>query len=58
MVNSTKGEVIITRLPNVVLKTRLLSEAIEGNDTLKYPTEKPEEFDKLLQLCGSGSLYK
>ena len=54
LVNTSKGDNVLKHIPNVVLKARTLEEAINGNDTLKHPTEKPELYDRLLMLCESG----
>lgn len=58
LVNTRKGDELLKQIPNVALKVRSIDEAIQGNDTLNHPTTKPEEYDKMLQLCDSGKLYK
>ena len=51
LVNTSKADDLMKRLPNVTLKLRDIEEAISGNDTLSHPTMKPEAYNELFQQC-------
>ena len=53
LVNTKKGNDLLKETPNVFLKARMLEEAIDGNDTLKQPTKKPDYYDEFLRLLRS-----
>ncbi|MCH5342494.1 MAG: Coenzyme F420 hydrogenase/dehydrogenase, beta subunit C-terminal domain [Acetatifactor sp.] len=47
-INTEAGKQIIQQIePDIIMIPRPVQEAIEGNDTLKEPTSKPAEYEKL-----------
>ncbi len=51
LVNSQKGRDLFHKIEKrIVYIERDIKEAVQGNDTLKEPTEKPEEYDKIWNI--------
>ena len=58
-INNSKGDNLLSLIScNITLIERTAKEAIDGNDTLKTSTHKPEEYDLLWKKINSIGFYK
>ncbi len=59
LVNNENGDFLLSEIKNdVYLEERNINEAINGNETLQYPTKKENEYDELWDFIRNASFHK